>query len=114
MSQQGLFLFGEQAAVATSYAVGTNQIKLAKPVRTVRVVAKGSGQMVFMVVQSTQPATDLGAPASRFKLSASDPTKSGLTEYKWVLPNLADTFDFLAVGSVAEVYLTGDEMPDCD
>jgi len=119
MSQQGTFVFGEQAAVATTYAVGTNRITLSQKVRTVRVICKGTGGMVFMVPLGSPgtvgtAATDLANPLVRFKMSSSDPTKSSSMEFVFVLPYATDTFDFLAVTNAAEVYLTGDTVPSDD
>lgn len=112
--------FDELSSVAATYAAGTNKISFATAVRSVRVLAVGSGQMLFMVVKNTagsavagfSAATDLADKTKRYKIMAlAAPTE----EYEFEFDHPVNDFYFLTASSTAAVYVTGYEYgEDCD
>lgn len=103
---------GELSSVANSYAANTNKLSLSKPVRSVRLLAVGSGQMLFMVPKSTKesavagfaPATDLADATKRYKMVA---LAAPQQEYRFTFDHPVQDFYFLTASGNAAVYATG-------
>lgn len=119
MSFIGTFYFDEQAAVASTYAAITNKISLAAEVRQVRVLAVGTGQMLFMIAKSKSesaaagfnPATDLADKTKRFKMLAADPTKTSQGEYIFEFDHPVQDFYFLSASTTVAAYVSGETLP---